>query len=311
MKKLVIKKLTICIPTYNRVDLLKKQLVFLKSEINQNKNLLNEIDFIICDNASSDETNVFLKNNEAENNFFKYYINSSNLGLIGNITKLLSLSNSDFVWFVSDDDELFKGVLDKALHIILNYDNLNYIFLNFTCNSQLGFVSRDGLIKDSKTEAIKMFNESYGSLILISSCIYRRSNLMEIKNHKFSNQLSSPLLFSFYCCSKGNVFFSEKPWVCFRSGNASYAGLNRNLKLKFEEYVQILEVLVEFNYNKKEINDAIRNFLKTQSLSFLIYIFFNFSNSINLLTKYFTLFDILIFPISIIKSLTLSLRKKY
>ena len=80
------KKLTICIPTYNRLRLLKKQIAFLKSEINQNKNLLDDIDFIVCDNASEDDTDVFLKKLEIKNDFFKCYVNSKNLGLIGNVT---------------------------------------------------------------------------------------------------------------------------------------------------------------------------------------------------------------------------------
>ena len=297
------KKLTICIPTYNRLRFLEKQITFLKSEINQNKSLLDDIDFIVCDNASEDETDVFLKKLESKNDFFKCYINSDNLGIIGNVTKLLSLSKTDFVWFLSDDDELEKGALKNVINIISNHNNLNFIFLNLFVNGKKSFVPNNGLISNSKEVAIEIFNESYGSLVLISSCIYKRENLNKLKKHKFFNDLHSPLLYSLYCCSVGDIYISKTPLVNFRTGNASYSGLIRSVKYKFEGYVQILESSIDFGYSKKNIFDSVRKFMKNQNISYFIYMFLNFSNSISLAKKYFSLIEIILFPLYAIVNL--------
>jgi glycosyltransferase involved in cell wall biosynthesis len=277
------KKLSICIPTFNRLRFLKKQINFLKSEINQNKSLLDDIDFIVCDNASDDGSDIFLKKLESENDFFKCYVNSDNLGLVGNVNKLLSISKSDFVWFLSDDDTLEKGVLNNTIDIILKYDNLNLIFLNFTFNEETGFIPKAGLIKNSKEIAIEIFKKSYGSLIFISSCIYKRENLNKLSNHKLVNEITSPLLNSFFCCSKGDIFITGKPWVDFRTDNASYAGLKHNIqKIKFEGIIPILESLNDFGYSNYEIQQLTSSFMKNQIPSFILYFFINPWNAVKL-----------------------------
>lgn len=297
----MLKKLTICIPTYNRLSFLKKQINFLNSEIKQNKSLLNHINFIICDNASEDDTGIFLEELTNENDFFECHLNTENLGLIGNVNKLLSLSKTDFVWFLSDDDEIEKGGLTQVIDIISNYNNLNFIFLNLHVNGKKSFIPNSGLISNSKKVAIEIFDESYGSLVLISSCIYKRENLNKLKEHRFFDNLLSPLLYSFYCCSVGDIYIFEKPLVNFRTNNASYYSFKRNLKLKFEGYVQILESFTEFGYDKKEINSLIKNFIKNHSTSHFIYMFLNFSNAIWLLKKHYSIIEIILHPYYLIK----------
>ncbi len=94
------KTLTVCIPTYNRVDHLKKCLESLE------KQKFNPfISVIISDNASTDKTESFLRH-YIKNAVFKieYFRNKSNLGFDGNILNLYQKATSDYVWFLSDDD---------------------------------------------------------------------------------------------------------------------------------------------------------------------------------------------------------------
>ena len=300
---MIAKKLTICIPTYNRLAFLKKQINFIKSEVDENENLLQYINFIVCDNSSEDGTDVFLQKLELTHDFFDCHVNSENLGLIGNVVKLLSLSKTDFIWFLSDDDELEKGSLNSVISIISDNSSLNFIFLNFFVRGKRSFVPNTGLIANSKEVAIEIFNQSYGSLVLISSCVYKRENINNLKKHRFFSDLHSPLLYSFYCCSRGDIYISKMPLVNYRAGNASYAGLIRSVKYKFEGYVQILESSIDFGYSKKNIFDLVRKFMKNQSISYFIYMFLNFSNSICLIKKYFSLIEIILFPLYAIVNL--------
>ena len=174
------KKLTICIPTYNRLKFIEKQLGFFKDEFENNKLILKDVEFIVADNASNDDTALFLSEYKNKHQFFDYQINPTNLGLVGNVVNLLNLAKTEYVWFVSDDDDLKPGVVEKILEIIQNNDNPELIFLNYSLNGNSGFTGKEGLRVDSKEAVLDVFREFYGSLVLITACVYKRKNLNEL-----------------------------------------------------------------------------------------------------------------------------------
>lgn len=294
------KVLTVCLPTYNRLNFIKRQLQFFESEILANKTLLERINFIVADNCSNDGTIEFFKEIKNAKPFFNFTFNQKNLGLVGNIINLLHLSQTEYVWFVSDDDEIEAGVLIKILDIIDKHNGVNFIYLNYLINKKKGFVKDQGFFKEPKKVALELFNEGYGSLVFMTSCVYKKNNLLELSNSKMFSLLSAPMFYSFYSLSKGNAYITGKAWINFRMGHASYAGFKRNLKLKFEEYISILEALPSMGYDEIEVNKTIRHFFKYQSHSHLLYSFVNFSNSIKLYKKYYTFKSLLLLPSNII-----------
>jgi glycosyltransferase involved in cell wall biosynthesis len=292
--------LTICLPTYNRSTFIANQINFFQKEIEADSLILQKIRFIVGDNASTDETPKVLDELNKKHPFFEVITNDENLGLIGNVINLLNYSKSEYVWFVSDDDVLERGILLEVLNILKKYNNLEFIFLNFSADGEIGSKEKKGYIQDSKSTALSMFKERYGSLVFITSCVYKRETLLELKENPIYKLISAPLLFSFYSCSKGSMYVTEKVWVNFRSGNASYAGFKSNLKLKFEQYISILEFLPNFNYNEKEVFKIIESFLNNQSISHLVYNIYNFKLSVKLY-KYYKIKTFLRIPVNVIK----------
>ncbi len=58
---------------------------------------------LICDNsdqASQVDFNQFL------NLSVRYFHNDSNIGLLGNLKRLIALSHADYIWILSDDDQV-------------------------------------------------------------------------------------------------------------------------------------------------------------------------------------------------------------
>lgn len=119
--------LSICIPTYNRADVLKQCLtkytsekIFLETDL---------IEIIISDNCSTDNTKEICS--EFTNRFpnkVKYYRNAKNI-LDKNFTKVLSYSkglfsklNNDYLYFKS-------GQLEKFINYLLHDKDTNMIFL--------------------------------------------------------------------------------------------------------------------------------------------------------------------------------------
>lgn len=292
--------LTICIPTYNRMLFLKKQLDFFYKQLENKPNIQNQVKFIVSDNASTDNTLSMLETWDKKSLFFDHYSNEENYGLVGNIKVSLNRSTTEYVWFVSDDDELKEGIIEKVLDV-LNNDFPEFLFINYSNGNtrKIGYTGLGGLILDSKTTALNIYNESYGSLVFMTSCVYKRKNILELNNDSMSSWISVPLLYSFYSCAKGPMYIIKEPMVIFNPGNASYAGTKRVLKIKFEEYIKVLEKLEAFGYNRKEVLKTIKTFLKKQSHSHFLYNFVNPRNSVRLY-KYYNLSTIVNFPVNII-----------
>jgi glycosyltransferase involved in cell wall biosynthesis len=114
-------RLTLYIPTYNRSDRLKRNLLDLFHLI-QEENLLSIIDILVGDNFSSDTTPDVLKDlssvAEGLGINFKYFVNNTNLGFNGNIKQGYLRFEGDYVIYISDDDNLFPGALTAYAEII-------------------------------------------------------------------------------------------------------------------------------------------------------------------------------------------------
>ena len=114
------KLLSICVTSYNRVNELIRCLESIDSQH-------NDIEIIISEDNSPQKKNIESKVLEFSKTS-KYNIvfnsNSKNLGYDNNLRKLISLATSEYILFVSDDDQLISGSLDKILKII--YENKNY-----------------------------------------------------------------------------------------------------------------------------------------------------------------------------------------
>lgn len=296
------KQLTICIPTYNRSKFIENQLKFFYGEIQKNPNLKNLVSFLVSDNASTDDTSKILKKFHNQFGFFEQHTNKENLGLVGNIITLLNLSSTEYVWFVSDDDELSEGIIGEILNIIANNNSPEFLFLNYSSNGEKGFLGESGYRVDSKKAALEVFKEAYGSLVFMTSCVYKRKNILELSDNSMFKKLSAPLLYSFYSCSKGAIYITSSVWVKFRPGNASYSGFKKNLKLKFEEYISILEHLPKFGYPNSEVKKTIQIFFENQSHAHLLYNCINFFNSLRLY-KYYSFKTAIEFPKNIVSYL--------
>lgn len=109
--------LTIFIPTFNRASRLKTSIADVFREI-KNYNLELSVAVIVGDNYSSDETSevCFAAKRSAsrEGISFLYFRNSKNLGFSGNIAKGIEVVNSDWIMYLSDDDNLCQGGLSKV-----------------------------------------------------------------------------------------------------------------------------------------------------------------------------------------------------
>jgi glycosyltransferase involved in cell wall biosynthesis len=89
-----------------------------------------EIEILVVDNASTDETSEVVKTGYSLFANFRYERNDSNLGIDGNIHRCSQLAAGQWVQFLSDDDILLPGALLSVLETIKSRTTADFIFLN-------------------------------------------------------------------------------------------------------------------------------------------------------------------------------------
>lgn len=162
--------LSICIPTYNRGEILRETLKKITSES------FEKIEILVSDNASNDDTRNIVRKYDSFG--IKYYRNSENMGVVFNIIKSLELSSGKYVVLSSDED---TPIVRNILSAINRYDQFSVDFISgFSELERNDFrvdnfnISVEGIIFPPGPETIaeKGFSNGY-----IFSGIFRKSKI--------------------------------------------------------------------------------------------------------------------------------------
>ena len=125
MQKLL---LSIGIPTYNGSKHIKEALDSIVAQI---KGIEQEIEIVISDNASTDETPQIIKEYQSQYPIIRYFRNEENLGFDKNVDLLFKRAQGKYVWLLSDDDTLEKNSISVLLNKLTEYKNTSVVFLNY------------------------------------------------------------------------------------------------------------------------------------------------------------------------------------
>ena len=114
-------KLSILIPTYNRAERLEKSLTSYTSE------KIQDVEFIVIDNNSSDYTKDLVEKFIKNDNRIKYFKNPFNLGYNRNLYRGFLESSSNWICILPDDDSIEQGFLSELISIIENNNDCSVI----------------------------------------------------------------------------------------------------------------------------------------------------------------------------------------
>ena len=119
-------KLSICIPTFNRPSQLPN---CLNSIYIAKKN--SNLDFNVCISDNGSNYNV----KQVTDNFkdkldIILNINKKNLGYQPNLLKAISLSQSEFVWAIGDDDLLMPNSLSSLNFLFNKFKDVDFFYVN-------------------------------------------------------------------------------------------------------------------------------------------------------------------------------------
>jgi abequosyltransferase len=122
--------LSITVPTYNRAPRLRQCLAMLEAQIAELDDPCLEIEVLVVDNASTDETPAVVEAERARFARFSYVRNDRNLGIDGNIHRCSQLASGTWVQFLSDDDILLPGALRQVVSKLRERPGADFFFLN-------------------------------------------------------------------------------------------------------------------------------------------------------------------------------------
>ncbi len=118
-------KISIIVPTYNRVNFLCR---CVDSILEQH---YDNIEIIIVNDCSTDNTTEIVNEKYGNNPKIIYIENETNLGPGGNRQKAYLISTGEYVIFADDDDYYFEPeFFTKAIALFYDHDNLSMVCAN-------------------------------------------------------------------------------------------------------------------------------------------------------------------------------------
>jgi abequosyltransferase len=180
----------ILIPTYNRGEILQKNLLYLLNEIKLHQ-LQSAIGIVVCDNASPDETFTILNNLapsfSKEGIDYKIYRNEKNTGLEGNGAIILGYATAEYVIWLGDDDFLPEGFLAYAVEKFKS-ENIGWMLTGAIAEYSDG--SRKEMYHMPYDE--KKFREGYDTIWTVSHYGHKMSGLVIKRDGVLDAYLAKP-----------------------------------------------------------------------------------------------------------------------
>lgn len=146
------KKLSICIPTYNRAQFLDELLEKIITQINV-EDIFDAVEILVSDNNSIDETYLIA---EKYKHNIRYFKNLENIGPDANFLKLFEKAQGDYIWLPGDDDLIRSDTIRFLLKSIEKHD-FDYLYLKTKGPSKKEWTER-GCFSLDKIEFIKRIN---------------------------------------------------------------------------------------------------------------------------------------------------------
>lgn len=171
------KKLSICIPTYNRRKFLERSINTLLPQLN------DDIEVLISNNCSPDDTDEYCKTLDSR---ITYHKQPENIGPDGNFLWLMDNAKGKYIILLSDDDYFEDGAVDRLINF-LDGKELGLAIINYKCSLKddrfTDYTYGIGDNVEFAENQISEFLENIGiQLTFISGLVFNRDLLKKVNN---------------------------------------------------------------------------------------------------------------------------------
>ena len=249
--------LTIAIPTYNRAKYLQESLLHITNQLNiQNQ----EIDIIVSDNCSTDNTQEVVEKYIQLGYTISYIKNEINKGADFNIAQCYQLAKTQFVLALSDDDYLVENSINTILEVIKN--NLKSGLIHIHIHSNVN----EKKIFNKFTNVNEFVEKIHYWVTFISGNIVNKDYFSNVDFMKYDGSYFNQINVFFTCLLNApyNLYINKSMLI----GWNDRTELSYNLFEVFGEKLNIVLIDIEnsfcINWLCKKINKPILQLLYSQ-----------------------------------------------
>jgi abequosyltransferase len=257
----MLKEITVLIPTYNRPELLNKNLESISSQDFDGK-----IKCVISDNASTEATDEVVnkwKNNN-KNIYISYIKNLEPIPPIENFISTTKDIDTEYCKFLQDDDWLEPNALSKISHYLNIYNADSLIFncniFSYTQNEPRYNYYKLNNSEITKSRVIDSFLRIDNTIPTSPSISVQKSSIIrEALNFGIQNIECTPLLlgndliFTYYgVFNDKKVFFIDESIVNFWGGKDSITMYADRHLFSSCYFKSLLMLIHKFNYEPNE-----------------------------------------------------------
>ena len=234
---------SVCIPTYNSALYLKES---LESIINQS---YNNLEIIISDNNSKDDTESIVKSFNYRHKIY-YYRNITNIGCYNNYNKCINLANGEFIAIYHSDDIYDQNIVEKEVEFFQNHPNVGGVFtLDRLINENGKIIGETNIPKELKNKNIYTFNEMYKALLkngnsflrtptfMTKISIYNRIGLFNEKDFGTSADLEMWLRI----LEKYAIGILDQTFMKYRISSSSGSASYQNERIERSDYFLVMD----------------------------------------------------------------------
>ena len=263
--------LTIAIPTYNRVNYLRRAVNSILPQLKDGK-----VEIVISDNASTDGTEEFVKQSTSHYPQIKYIRNKINIGPDGNFLQCYKVADGRYVWLLGDDDVIVEGAIQKILNYIKTSPHspdlifLNHVFFEKQyhglkyCTEPFWGAKEDKMCQ-SKTDFMRIARYQ---LTYMSAFLLRKNAFLQVQNpERYMGTSFIHTCIAFEATQNKDVDYGAIAYPCVAQ-NVSYeeSGFAAHPEKVFrifgekEEYVYC-ELAPTFGYDKEQMGEIYSDFI--------------------------------------------------
>jgi abequosyltransferase len=152
------KKLSICIPTYNRAKYLEELLDSISVQLD--KTMRKQIEICISDNASNDDTKSVVRVFEKKSALHvKYHRNGKNVGFDRNYKFVADMADSSYCWVIGSDDTLPEGAIARVLEEVSKGGDI-FLFDREEYSLDMKFLKRKYWLRKRESLFFDLHNEN-------------------------------------------------------------------------------------------------------------------------------------------------------
>lgn len=213
------KKITVCIPAYNRSSVLED---LLDSILDQD---FTEYEVLICEDDSRErpEIGAIIKRySELYPGIIRYMENETNLGFDGNLRKLVANAHGEYCMFMGNDDLMCPGALQKIASALENHQNVGVVVRSYASfdetpdkiNQIFRYFPEERVFPAGADSISTVFRRS----VVIPGMVINRAAAQQLKTTKFDGTLLYQIYLIANILVKMKAVFLPDILVYYRNG---------------------------------------------------------------------------------------------